>query len=226
MSSPAIPSAAHGASLWRRLGDASAAFLDRLPALLLAMLCLRVGEVVAGSQPGAAIGAVVRVLVWAVLVDAVNLLRYLVPLFLVSLPFLLLRSRRIGFIGLGLLWSILLLMQAALVQYSLTARVPLGSDLFAYSSADLLTTVQAGAGFNPWLLGGLVLGLACLWRMLAWRRRWPSEASRSTAMVFLASLLALALVPARSAFTTEQSSTSAGCSFSRQARIGEAADLR
>ena len=204
MSSPAIPSAAHGASLWRRLGDASAAFLDRLPALLLAMLCLRVGEVVAGSQPGAAIGAVVRVLVWAVLVDAVNLLRYLVPLFLVSLPFLLLRSRRIGFIGLGLLWSILLLMQAALVQYSLTARVPLGSDLFAYSSADLLTTVQAGAGFNPWLLGGLVLGLACLWQLLAWRRRWPSEASRSTALVFVASLLVLALVPARSAFAPEQ----------------------
>lgn len=204
MSSPANPPTARVASTWRRLGDASAAFLDRLPALLVAMLCLRVGEVIAGSQTGAATGSVARVLVWAVLADAVNLLRYLALLFLLSLPFLLVRSRRAGFIGLGLFWTIVLLVQAALVQYSLTARVPLGSDLFGYSSADLLATVQGGAGFNDWLLGGLLVGLASLWQLLVWRRRWPPEASRSTAVVFAASLLVLALVPARSAFVPER----------------------
>ena len=204
MSNPAIPGPTRIASLWRRVCDAAAAFLDRLPALIVAMLCLRVGEVIAGSQAGAAIGSVARVLVWATLVDAVNLLRYLALLFLLSLPFLLLRTRRTGFIGLGLLWSVPLLMQAALVQYSLTARVPLGSDLFAYSSADLLTTVQGGAGFNAWILGGLVTGLACLWQLLAWRRRWSSEPGRITAVVLASSLLALALVPARSAFIPEQ----------------------
>ena len=183
-----------------RLATAAAEFFHRLPALVAAMAVLRVAELLAGSEAGESSGDYARLGLGAFLVDAVNLLRYLPPLFLFSLPFLLLRKRRLGFWGIGLGWSVVLVLQAALVQYFITARVPLGADWSAYASADLQSTVRRGLAFNAWLVAGLTVALACLWSILAARQRQRWRASGTLVAILLASLLMLAFVPARSDF--------------------------
>ena len=181
------------------IGAAAARFLDRLPALVLALLCLRVAELSTGAQTGATLSELGRAAATAIGLDLVNLARYLPGLFVFSLPFLLIRSRRGGFWSLGLAWSLLVLVQAALVQYYLTARVPLGAELFAYSWRDIRTTVSGGAELDAAVVLGLVLALIGLWSVLALqsRRSRPAFSPRATAVVFALALVALVAAPMR-----------------------------
>lgn len=149
------------------VGAAAARFLDLLPALLLAVLCLRVAELLAGMPPGAALAAAARISVRALAGDVYVLARGLPLLFLWSLAPLLARSGRGRLWGLGLTWSVLIAAQAALVQYFITARVPLGADLYAYSWRDVHETVAAGLGFHPAVVVGTVVALLVLWTVLA-----------------------------------------------------------
>ena len=190
------------------LGAAASRFLWLLPSLLLAWLCLRAAELLAGIPAGATASAAIRVTATALAVDALAALRYLPLLFLCSLPFLLIRSRRGMFWGLGTAWSLLLVFQAALIQFFLTARAPLGADLFAYSWRDIDQTASAGVRLAPSLVVATLLALSCLWLLLAWliqhqRLRPPP---RVTALLFLPALAAMAWLPglpAQARFETE-----------------------
>lgn len=185
-----------------RLAEAASLFLGLLPALLAGLLCLRTVELAAGMQTGAELSVIAGIAAAALGQDLAALARYLPVLFLCSLPFLLLRSRQARLWGLGLTWSLLLLAQTSLAQYFLTARVPLGADLFAYSLSDIHKTVQGGSGTNPALIAGLLLALAVLGALLVFldRRSRPAVPPRAASAVLGVSLLILFFAPGRAGF--------------------------
>ncbi|MGI8843299.1 MAG: LTA synthase family protein [Gemmatimonadaceae bacterium] len=182
------------------LGTAASRFLGLVPSLLLALLSVRMLEL-AGGMPIAATSAErVRVVATAIGLDVLATVRYLPLLLLYSLPFLLSPSARARFWSLGVAWSALVLVQVMLVQYFLTARVPLGADLFAYSWDDLRATMQVGASLSPQALVGLTLPLALLWLSLALqakRWRWQPPAGITLA-VFAITMTALLFAPTQS----------------------------
>jgi len=173
------------------VGGAVARFVGLLPALLLAMLCLRAAELGAGMPAGAGFAETSRISAWALAGDAYVLARFLPLLLLLSLAPLLSSSRRAVFWSLGLIWSALVAVQAALTQYFVTARVPLGADLYAYSLRDVRETVAAGLRLYPPVLVGTLLALLILWAGLArlLRREHPLLSRRAAAWIMAAAVV-------------------------------------
>ena len=180
--------------------DAVAFVLESLPALAAAWLCLRIAE---GIHAGAA--GVPQSTLFGVGVgnDALALLRHAFLFLPAAVPLALFRTRRRRIAAIGLLWSVLLCAQAALLQYHWVAGVPLGADLFAYSRSEVATTVAGGWQASPLLAAALAAALAVLWgalwgiSRLAAQELWP-RASRGTAgMLLAASLAAFVFLPGR-----------------------------
>lgn len=186
-------------SAWRHGGMAARQFFGLLPALLMASLCARALELFAGLPVGTTSHDALRIAGSALRQDVLSLLRYLPGLFLLSLPLLLMRSRRGCFWGLGIVWSLLVLLQLALAQFFIIARVPLGADLFAYSWPEIRETLSGGASAGAMDVAGLLLPLAVLWSLLAWLIRRPAFAPSlfTSSTVFVIALLVLLLAPAR-----------------------------
>jgi uncharacterized sulfatase len=145
------------------IAAAAARFLRALPALLLAWMWLRAAELATALPPGSAAATALPVVARALADDVYALARHLPLLFLYSLLPLLLRTPRAQRWCLGVAWSLLVLLQAALIQYSTSARVPLGSDLYAYSWGDVSQTVNAGLRPSPLIVAATLLALASLW---------------------------------------------------------------
>lgn len=168
--------------------------LGALPALVVAWLCLRVAESIhagASGMPqstlfGAAVGN-----------DALALLRHGFLIMLGALPLALLPWRRARAVLLGLGWSVLLCLHAALLQYQWTSGVPLGADLFAYSRTEIAATVAGAGAFSPLLAVALALALAVLWTLLLLQERFgrPHIGMRLVLAVLAASTAAFALLP-------------------------------
>lgn len=179
------------------LGAAAARFIRMLPALVLAMLCLRGAELFVGMPAGMTSAAILRICGRALFGDAYVLVSHLPLLFAYSLAPLLVRSRRGLAWALGLSWSLLVLLEAALIQYSTTARVPLGADLYGYSWHDVRATIAGGLKLAPAIPVGTGLALALLWLALAHRlrREGPPPSPRMSASVFAIGLTVLLLGP-------------------------------
>lgn len=144
------------------------------PALLAAQLVLALWAAVRALPPGVAAPAVASVAAGSQLLF---LLRALPLLCLLAWPLAALRSRRAALVGVGGVWSLFLLLQAGLEQYYLEARVPLGADLFGYSAAEIRTTVAgAGGGIGAAGVLAMLVPLAVLWAVLAWRGRRAASA--------------------------------------------------
>ncbi len=154
-----------------RIGRAGARFLGLLPALVAALAWLRLAEFIAGWPTGIGADAAAWGIARALADDGLGLLRDLPILFVVSLPALLPSSRRALLAGVGLAWSLLVLAQACLVQYFITTRVPLGADLYTYSTGEIREAAFAGVHLDPWVALGTTLALATLWLLLAARTR-------------------------------------------------------
>lgn len=176
--------------------DACAFVLESLPALAAAWLCLRIAE---GIHAGAA--GVPQSTLFGVGVgnDALALLRHAFVFLLAALPLALTASRRLRLACIGTVWSLLLCAQAALLQYHWVSGVPLGADLFAYSGAEVATTVAGGWQASPLLLFALPVSLAVLWGVLLLTRHelWPRATRRQAGIVLAASVLAFAFAPGR-----------------------------
>ena len=179
------------------LGTAAARFIRLLPALVLAMLSLRGAELFAGMPAGMTGAATLRICGRAILSDGYVLVSHLPLLFAYSLAPLLVRPRRGLTWALGLSWSLLVLLQAALIQYSTTARVPLGADLYGYAWRDVRETIAGGLKLVPAIVAGAGLALALLWLALAHRlrREGPPPSPRLIASLFAIGLAALVLGP-------------------------------
>lgn len=144
------------------------------PALLAAQLVLALWAAARALPPGVAAPAVASVAAGSQLLF---LLRALPLLCLLAWPLAALRSRRAALVGVGGVWSLFLLLQAGLEQYYLVARVPLGADLFGYSAAEIRTTVAgAGGGIGAAGVLAMLVPLAVLWAVLAWRGRRAASA--------------------------------------------------
>jgi uncharacterized sulfatase len=156
-------------------------------------------EVAAGWQVGTPLADGAWGLLRALGDDALTLLRYLAPLCVLCLPLLMARSARVRLWGLGIAWSGLVVAQACLLEYFITARVPLGADLYTYSLNEIRETISAaGAGVQPWIAAGTALALASLWLVLVRRGRREESmlAARGTSVVFVLALAALLFGPA------------------------------
>src|SRR5258706_12662896 len=173
------------------VGAAVTRFVGLLPAFLLAMLCLRAAELGAGMPAGAGFAETIRISAWALAGDAYVLARFLPLLLLLSLAPVLSSSGHAVFWSLGLIWSALVAVQAALIQYFVTARVPLGADLYAYSLRDVHETVAAGLRLYPAVLAGTLLALLILWAGLArlLRRERPLLSQRAAAWIMAAAVV-------------------------------------
>lgn len=161
-------------------------FLWALPAWLLASGIIRMGELFsAGPMDG-------HLALVAAGFDLVEFLRWLPLLFLSAWPFL--RFARPW--PLALAWSALLLLQMGLSIYFLVARTPLGSDLFAYSIEELITTVR-GADVSvragPVLLALLAWAVLWLGVRMAWRGK--NRASKGAIGAVLCLSLAAWFIP-------------------------------
>ncbi len=149
-----------------------ARFLNLLPALLAGLLCLRLAELAAWLTGGGSIVNAASVTPDAAGLDLLCLARYLFVLFVFSLPLLRETGRPRPWLRLGLLWSLLLFVQTALVEYFFNSGLPLGSDLFGYAFKEIVTTIQGGGPLRLPPLAGLAAALAVLWFLLPrlWRR--------------------------------------------------------
>lgn len=178
------------------VGGALAFGLASLPALVAAMLVLRIAEGIhaaaAGVPQSTLFGA-------AIANDALALLRYGFIALLLALPLALVHAPRARLVLLGAGWSLLLILHAALLQYGWVAGVPLGADLFAYSRREIGVTASASATLGSALAVALPLALTVLWTLLVLRQRlaWPRAGARVALAALVASLLCLALLPER-----------------------------
>lgn len=176
-------SAPHAGNAWSRF---SAAF----PALVLAQLALVAGAVVSGvagvSVDGGQPWAIASI---ALAQTALVLLRAMPILLLLSLPLLALRRERPRLVALGMLWSLFVVVQAALDQYFQVARVPLGADLFGYSVAEIRTTLS-GTPFGLHSVLAYGLPLLLLWGGVYRLARGSEGSMRGTSVLLIAGLLA------------------------------------
>jgi hypothetical protein len=178
--------------------DACAFVLESTPALMCAWLCLRIAE---GIHAGAAGVPQSTLLGVGVGNDALTLLRYAFVFMLAALPLAFIASRRLRIACIGTVWSVLLCAQAALQQYHWVSGVPLGADLFAYSGAEVATTVAGGWRASPLLMAALLAALAVLWGVLLLTRHelWPRASRRQAGIVLATSMLAFAFAPGHAA---------------------------
>lgn len=166
-------------------------FLSALPALVFALTLLRLAELVEALPPGGADGGAISQGARAFAEDLLALGRHLPLLFLAAWPALALPSPRARAAALGLSWSLLVAVQAALVMYFLNTRVVLGADLFSYSWSEIRTS-SAGAQVDLPVLFAGVAALAVLWVTL--RRQLEADEhapSSRSAVVVLALTTAL-----------------------------------
>lgn len=167
---------------WFQQADRSiGVLLAPASALALGLLVLRVPELDAVRQSGADLGGA-----WArmTLQDIVSWLRGLPLWCFLAWPFLWLRSTTVRHVVWGVMGSAVLVSEAALIHYFAVSGVPLGADLWAYSMAEVVTTVNAANASVPttWLLALLascmlfwgVLGVQARRAPLAWPAGSPS----------------------------------------------------
>jgi phosphoglycerol transferase MdoB-like AlkP superfamily enzyme len=188
MAGPVSRFAAAAAELFARV-------FDCVPALAVSWLVLRAAELLHGHAGNAVAASILSALVN----DGLSLLRHGFVLMLAALPLLAIPSPRWRMRALSLCWTLLLCVQAALVQYQWIAGVPLGADLFGYSFSEMRTTVAGGWSADPLLAGALAVSIAVLWYGLHARVNAERKlvAPRTTAVLFTLSLLACAFLPVR-----------------------------
>jgi hypothetical protein len=193
-----------------RCGAALATVAECLPALVGAWLALRVIETVHAGAAGVHTGTLFGP---ALANDLLAFLRHAWLLLPAALPLALLPTRRARVRALGGIWSVLLLVQALLVQYHWTAGVPLGADLFGYSRGEIATTLGGRTGVDPVLALGALAALAVLWCLLdlsskAW---WPRAGARGALLAGAVSGAAAVFVPGQ--FVPPGAATEAGIDY-------------
>src|SRR5437016_5309576 len=157
-----------------RLGERLTAFGNLSLALLLALLTGRLMElsgVLATTEDPRDVGTVIVAALRSDLVLFLELLVFLLPLFLPCR--MVLRGKNADVRVYGGLGSLVLIGAVALSSYFLFSRVPLGSDLFGYSLSDILTTARGGYHFTELSVATLLLPLAVFWVALRIFNRHP-----------------------------------------------------
>ncbi|GAB3344645.1 LTA synthase family protein [Lysobacter tyrosinilyticus] len=170
-------------------------FLICAPALLAGLLALRAWALWLEWPAAPILVNPAELLGSALWVDAVVFARSLPLLCLLSWPLLRLRSGRGRYVAVALLWSAWLLVAVALEQYFISARVPLGADLFGYSWQEITTTADGGLRGDVAALTGWWLPLLVLWLALAGLMRFRPSFMPRLSVAVLVACIALWLLP-------------------------------
>ena len=166
-------------------------FLSLLPALVAAELVLGAWALLAGLPTGGlAHPGTMPLAATALGSGTLALLRVLPVLFVLSWPLLRIRDPRLRLAAVATFWTVLLLLQVALEQFYLVARVPLGAELFGYSWDEIRTTAAAGSVVDSGTIIGWVLPPLVLCAGLVLCSRRPRRPRRKP--VVIAVLLACA----------------------------------
>lgn len=131
-------------------------FFKCLPALVLAMAVLRLVEL------GTHASQLNALLIPALANDLLTLIRYLPALFLATLPGLAMQQRFARLAWIGGLWSVLIVLQAALITYQRATGALLGADLFGYSRAEIQLILSGHGKADMLMATSLVIAIGVL----------------------------------------------------------------
>lgn len=139
-------------------------FMKYASALLATVLFIKVLEYTYVAIKGQMPIDLATVLFKSLLFDIIFVLKCLPILYL---PFLLfffsLKVKKQIYLAVGFIFSIYILIYLLLLKYFFTALVPLGSDLYGYSFADIRQTVSAGLSIDFLSIIVLILPFIFLW---------------------------------------------------------------
>lgn len=180
--------------LLARVKGALATAFETLPALVAGWLVLRIAETIHAGAGGIKVSVLFGP---ALANDLLALARYAFVFLLGAVPLAVLPRRRWRVVALGIVWGMLLAVQAGLLQYQWAAGVPLGADLFGYSRAEIATTLGGRAQPGIGLAAAYVLALAVLAGVLkaTFRPWWPRARARAALVAALLSIAAYHLLP-------------------------------
>lgn len=140
-----------------------------LPALVAALLVVRVAEFTGALPAGTAPAAVAGSAALALLADALAFAALLPLAVLLGWPGASRGTPRAGGLLVAAGWTVLLLAHAGLSRYFVATRLPLGADLFAYSRDEIAVAAASGGSSLAATVLGVGLPLLVLWAMVAWR---------------------------------------------------------
>lgn len=139
-------------------------FMKYAIALLATVLFIKILEYSYIAIKGQMPNDLATVFLKSLLFDIVFVLKCLPILYL---PFLLfffsLKVKKHIYIAVGIIFSIYILIYLLLLKYFFTSLVPLGSDLYGYSFADIKQTVSAGLSIDVLSIVILILPFVFLW---------------------------------------------------------------
>ncbi|SDD38498.1 Sulfatase [Massilia sp. PDC64] len=206
------PPSSFAGKLLARVKGALATALETLPALLAGWFVLRIAETIHAGAGGIKVSVLFGP---ALANDLLALARYGFVVVLGAVPLALLPRRRWRVVALGVVWGVLLAVQAGLLQYHWTAGVPLGADLFGYTRAEIATTLGGRAQPGIGLVAAYVLALAALTGVLlaSGRPWWPRARARAALVAALLSIVAYKLLPDH--FAPGAADTEAGVDYLR-----------
>lgn len=140
-------------------------FFTCLPALVLGMAILRLVEL------GTHASQLSSLLIPAIGNDLLALIRYLPFVFLLSLPGLAMPHRvaRLGWIGAA--WSLLLIVQGALIAYQRATGALLGADLFGYSWKEIQLILAGHRSTDILMAASMVVVIALMLYVLVRKDR-------------------------------------------------------
>lgn len=206
MSNPAPDNPAHPWPI--RFRERLVRFGNLSLALLLAFLSARLVEIpglVLITEVPADIWTVVGRALWMDMLFFLKLLGFLLPLFLL----LRLAFHRQGadLFSYGIIGTAVLVVCLLLVNYFFVARVPLGADLFGYSTADILDIARAGYRISFLSMASFVFPVAVFWMALAYFNAHTVLPWRIAFPALLGGILLIAsgasVLPPRTAFKSE-----------------------
>lgn len=174
--------------------NATNSFVGFFPALVVSFAALRVTELIAINSINK------EVITGALIFDVLSLLRFLPGLYIISLPALLIPWNRIRLTTLLILWSIVLIVQALLVQYFIASGVLLGADILGYSISEIHQTLGHGLQLNKTVTYGFIVSLMILWILLFMLRTRVNNRSsiKLPLLVFIGATAFLSLGSAKS----------------------------
>jgi len=164
-------------------------FMKYAIALLATVLFIKILEYTYIAVKGQMPAELTSVVLKSLLFDIVFVLKSLPVLYL---PFLLfffsLKVKKHIYVATGIIFSLYILIYLILLKYFFTALVPLGSDLYGYSFADIQQTVSAGLSIDFLSIVIFILPFIFLWFALSLVERIKYFTYRIGLVVFVTSL--------------------------------------
>jgi cellulose synthase/poly-beta-1,6-N-acetylglucosamine synthase-like glycosyltransferase/phosphoglycerol transferase MdoB-like AlkP superfamily enzyme len=160
-------------------------FVGHAAVLLLLMLLARVFEVVYDFVKHGRPAVLNKVFLYGFAKD-VAFFSQLCTWFIVPFTLLYLLHKKIAHVFFILIALVLVLTQVSLSEYFITTLVPLGADLWSYSWADIMQTVNAAGGVSIGMIIGFVVLIALvITALILWPKRLQPDNGITVGLLLL-----------------------------------------